>query len=283
MAIDVETRILTRKAEISELGGISMAGYIRNSRGVGPRPMRVLGSYALVYLLEGGGRYGDANGHEQAIVPGDLIFVFPNLAHRYGPREGQVWTEIYFIFAGPVFELWERTALLDPRRPVSHAEPIEYWLPRFESVVGSPRLPGNPQAPPLLEVCRLQEVLSEALIGGQQGPDEEADMKWAARACAMLEAELSRDLDVPRIARRLGMSYEGFRKRFTRLMGMPPNRYRAKRVIDRACELMHRGSMTDKQIAATLGFCDEFHFSKRFKQIAGCSPRAFRARLPLAS
>jgi AraC-like DNA-binding protein len=33
-------------------------------------------------------------------------------------------------------------------------------------------------------------------------------------------------------------------------------------------------------IAEELGFCDEFHFSRRFKQIAGVSPAVYRKRLP---
>lgn len=43
---------------------------------------------------------------------------------------------------------------------------------------------------------------------------------------------------------------------------------------------MQQTDLSDKQIAAELGFCDEFHFSRRFKQITGRSPRAFRSGLP---
>lgn len=45
------------------------------------------------------------------------------------------------------------------------------------------------------------------------------------------------------------MSYEGFCKRFTKLLGTSPGRYRAARVMDRARELMQEGLLTDKQIA----------------------------------
>jgi AraC-like DNA-binding protein len=76
------------------------------------------------------------------------------------------------------------------------------------------------------------------------------------------------------------MSYDGFRKRFTRATGLPPARYRGTRLIDRACELMQQGALTDRQIAEQLGFCDEFYFSRRFKQVTGRRPRQFRASLP---
>ena len=49
--------------------------------------------------------------------------------------------------------------------------------------------------------------------------------------------------------------------------------------MDRACELMAQGRLSGKEIAAKLGFFDEYHFSKRFKQVTGFSPTAFRQRV----
>ncbi len=245
--------------------------------------MRVLGQYAVVYVVDGGGFYEDVRGHWQRITAGDLILVFPTLGHRYGPvpASGQRWSEVYLVFDGPVFELWEKTGLIRQEQPVLHLEPVDYWLSRFDSVLGAPREVGF--APPLLEVCRLQQVLAEAVVGGptaSSGPGRQSQLQWASRACALLELDRTPWLDLPGVARELGTSCASFRKRFTRVVGVPPARYRAARVIDRACELMQQGSLSDKQIAARLGFCDEFHFSRRFKKIVGVPPRVFRRRLP---
>jgi AraC-like DNA-binding protein len=51
------------------------------------------------------------------------------------------------------------------------------------------------------------------------------------------------------------------------------------RRIDRACELLSNQRTTIKEAAAATGFCDEFHFSRRFKQITGESPMHFRQRV----
>jgi AraC-like DNA-binding protein len=320
------TRMLRRTTASSELGGISLAGLIRGSPGVGAanrpanRPMRVFGQFAVVYVVGGGGAYRDANGHRQSITPGDLIWVFPKLGHAYGPTgDNAGWNEIYLCFHGPVFNLWARSGLIDERRPVWRLEPIEYWLSRFRWVLaGGLRVAGA--ARPLVEVCRLQQVLAEALLfdhGSRRGrpaqrlelahvrgtiagllgagdeitgeaSDSSGDPAWAEKACRHLEQNLAdgdadgdaaSDQTVSKSASAMGMSYEGFRKRFARLLGTSPGRYRAARVMDRACELMQEGVLTDKQIAMTLGFCDEFHFSRRFKAIVGCPPREFRRKV----
>ena len=261
-----------RSAATTQLGRITMAGFLRNNPGISPGRPRVLGRYAVVYVVDGAGRYADANGYSQAIQAGDLIVLFPELAHSYGGP----WSEFYLVFEGPVFDLWRRHGLLDPRRPVLHVEPVHYWLSRLESVLGAPRRVGF--APPLLEVCRLQTVLGEALVGGVR---DRGDLDWVAKACALLESDLQREVDLHELAAKLGTSFDSFRKRFTQIVGRPPAQYRRYRLIDRACELMQQGALTDKAIAAQLGFCDEFHFSRCFKAVTGRSPREFRRQLPV--
>lgn len=273
--------VVSRSSHFSALGGITQSGLLAASRGIPLNAMRCWKQYALVYLLDGCGRYADARGLDRPVGAGDLILVFPQLAHAYGPETGQRWREFYLVFRGPVFDLWRKQGLLDDRHPIHHLEPIDHWLSRFESVLGGSRQPG--WSPPLLEVTRLQQVLAEALVGGCRSAVPHEDLRWASRACTLLEAELSPRADLHRIAEQLEMNYETFRRHFTRIVGQPPARYRSGRLMDRACELMQTSHMTDKQIAYSLGFCDEFHFSKRFRQWLGHSPRAYRRTLPQTS
>jgi len=267
----------------SPLGGVTSAGFVPDSTH-GSGPERLFGQYALVYVLEGDASYSDARGVRQNIGPGDMILVFPDLAHTYGPKGAGVWTTLWMSFAGKIFDLWRRQGLLDDRKPVYHLEPLDVWFRRLDAILGVSRQAeyANPQAdyaPPLLEVCRLQMLLAEIVSGAGRQVAYQDDLRWASRACAMLDPALAAETDWKKIAHELGTTPETFRKRFTRLVGHPPARYRMGRLVDRACELMQERRLTDKQIADALGFCDEFYFSRRFKQITGTSPRAFRRLL----
>ena len=268
-----------RHASSSRLGKITLSGFgLRHGRMI-ERPRR-FGQYAIVYILDGRGSYHDANGCGQKLAAGDLIIVFPDLEHLYNPDHGTLWVTSYLCFHGPVFDLWREHGILDPRSPVHHLSPIDLWNRRFEAVLGPARDSGF--APPLLEICRLQEFLAQIVTGAGRSGTHQGDLEWAARACRLLENIPGEESDWPSVARQLGASSESFRKRFKQLTGQSPARFRNARRIDRACELMQEGKLTDRQIAAMLGFCDEFYFSRRFKQITGKSPRAFRQSMPFA-
>jgi AraC-like DNA-binding protein len=264
------------------LGRILSTGLIRDSLGVVGafgRTLRVLNFFALVYTLEGEAFYRDSGGTELLISPGDLIVVFPELAHTYGPRPGKKWSEYNIIFEGEVFDLWRQTRLLTPARPVYHLEPVEYWFEKLQSV--SKPDPRPQFYPSVQEVCRLQTFLGEVLYSDRAGSVPPVESDWAARVCSLLEKDLTRKKSMPAVARALKMSYESFRKRFARIVGMSPARFRDTRIIHRAYRLMQETDLSNKEIAYQLGFADECHFSHRFKQLTGRSPLQFRKAVPV--
>jgi AraC-like DNA-binding protein len=264
------------------LGRILSCGMIKNSTGVVGilgQTLRVLNFFALVYTLEGEAFYRDANGANLLIFPGDMILVFPELAHTYGPRPGKTWAEYYMIFEGDVFDLWRKKGLLDKTKPVYHLGPMDYWLEKFQSITKTNQGPGFP--PSVLDICRLQTVLAEVLHSERTDSMLPQELDWASHVCSLLEKDLMREKTMPAVAKTLKMSYESFRKRFTRIVGMSPARFRDSRIINQACRLMQETALSNKEIAYQLGFADECHFSHRFKQITGRSPLQFRKAVPV--
>jgi AraC-like DNA-binding protein len=271
----VVSHITFNDGAASPLGQLIVAGIVRDSPGRVPKkPIRVLDHYGLVYITGGGGRFSDSYGLSRPLGPGDLIFLFPQVGHTYGPGEGDFWYEIFIIFEGPLFELWQDKGLLNPQRPILHLEPVDYWLSRFKEAVWSVRQSGPEYA--LVRLCRLQQLLADIFVYEQQHDNEQVDHAWLSQAKALLNATFHAKPDYEHIAAALGSSYDGFRKRFTKEAGVSPAKYHTLRRIDRACELLLNNSLTVKEIALQLGFVDEFHLSKRFKQIVGVSPTGFR-------
>jgi AraC-like DNA-binding protein len=274
----IETKILFRNDSTTPLGRLTLAGFIKNSAGVRGPTMRVLGSYALVYLLEGSGTYCDARGCSARVQAGDLLLIFPDIGHTYGPEAGEHWNEIYCVFDGPVFDVWRHVGLLDQSRPVMRLTPVPIWLEKLESVL--PARPGVTMAERTVEISRFLATFTEMLVHGATDAADTTQPSWIRRACTLLEMNLHEECSLAEVASALDMPYETFRKRFRQHVGVSPGRYRAIRRVDAACAMLQHSDMTILMIATQLGFGDEFHFSKRFKQITGVSPREFRRRLP---
>ena len=276
----VEQEHLLEGLTRTTLGRLILAGEIRSGQGVRTRePWRVYGSYAVVVVTRGRGRYRDNQGRSIALGPGALIFVFPDLPHRYGPPAGQSWDELYLTFDGPVFDLWRRTGLLAPALPVCHwGEKGVEWAGRLQALVHA----CSPQASELERLGTLHrflELLAEPLLAHQCAVVPTTE-EWLVRACVRLDTQLEEPLSLSGLAQDVGLSYETFRKRFQQAKGVSPARYRMQRRVAMAQQLLRFApDKTNQQIAESLGFSDAFHFSRRFTEVTGQTPKAFREEI----
>lgn len=255
-----------------------MAGRIPNSMGVSFSSMRVLGSYAIVFLYEGSGRYQLSGEPARPCRAGDLLIIFPELAHGYGPEPGGSWSEIYLVFEGAVFDLWRQQSLISPRHPVLH-------LPRVKQnakILGEIAKMGRSNNPvrQLAQVCRLQSFLAGAIASQPEsgGSDFSVWPAWVMDTVERMAA--GPDTPLAALAAAAGLSYESFRKKFRDATGLSPSMYHNRLTIDLAMKLIYEQRLSNKELADHLGFCDEFHFSRRFRLLSGQSPKEFRRSLP---
>jgi AraC-like DNA-binding protein len=263
--------ILRASSPASGLGRISVAVISPDETAMREFPWRYCDAYALVVITGGHGRYRDVSGLETTIEPGHVITVLPGYGHWYGPR-GDRWDELYVIFDGPLFDRLRADHVLDERRPVRRLEPLSGWLTRIVDTLRPPPHPTDPR----VELLRFAALLAEIAAADQKaaGPQNAEDP--VGQACQLLAANFADPVPLPEVARRVGLPYSTFRHRFARETGQSPSRYREARRIQAACDLLRDTSMTHRQIADALGYADEFHFSKRFRQAVGHSPRAYR-------
>lgn len=254
-----------------QLGRVVLSGQLRKTR---LQPRRVFGHFALVLLTQGQGFFIAAGHSRAAVRAGDILVLFPDLWHSYGPEPGESWQEHFLVFDGPVFDLWRQTGRLDPSRPIIRTGDPDTWDRRF----GGARLKAGTADPAagLIEVCRLQQILADLYAGyvvpGARGPGR--DLR--SRVTALLDTNPAPALRTAEIARRLGDSSESFRKRFKRGTGEALGAFLRRRMMAEASRQIIGTDDTCRAIAERLGFCDEYYFSRAFKQATGYSPLQYR-------
>jgi len=258
-------------------GELRLAGALEDVQALDVNSMRVLGSYSMSYILEVDGFYQDGNGVQQDLRAGDAVMIYPDLAHAYGPKIGRSWRQIYVVFDGPQFDLLRQAGILAPSRPVWHLAPVDYWRRRLEEIF-QPTV-GVGESAAVRALGRFVNVLTDMAASSLEAT-RSATESWLEDSLQLLAERSPKGwLSAQEVARRVGLSYENFRKQFARRTGESPGQYQKRRRVDHACAAIYQGSHGFKELAEELGFCDVFHFSKAFRQVVGETPSAFRRKV----
>jgi transcriptional regulator GlxA family with amidase domain len=91
-----------------------------------------------------------------------------------------------------------------------------------------------------------------------------------------LEQNLRRDLPLPVIARRAGMSSRTLSRRFREQVGATPARWVARARVTRAQRLLETTDLSIERVAAEAGFGSAAVMREHFGEVVGTSPMAYR-------
>ena len=97
-----------------------------------------------------------------------------------------------------------------------------------------------------------------------------------AQVRAFIDKNLNRNIDTRDLSAVARRSAAHFARSFKHTVGEPPHAYVMRRRLEKACHLMMTSSDSLSQIALSVGFSDQSHLCKRFKQALGQSPSNWR-------
>lgn len=75
-----------------------------------------------------------------------------------------------------------------------------------------------------------------------------------------------------------GFSRYHFAREFRVAFGETPGAYLTRRRVERAKDLLRHANLTVTEVCMVVGFTSLASFSRRFRELVGCSPSAFRQR-----
>ncbi len=234
--------------------------------------------YTLSLMLEGGtGYYRDENGFECQLGYGDALLTTPGFGHLCGPGKNEQWSNIYVSFSGEVFDLYCKAGVLNTASPAWRVRDPRSYIVELREMLTVSR--ANDQAGIAFQTISLLQFLLRILNEGTPLSSTSQTSDWFSQACTMLVRDMHHKLDLHAIADSLGMSYHTFRLYFTRRAGITPQRYRDKKRIEAACDLLLKNpGKSCQSIGFVLGYCNGDHFSTHFKQHMGLSPVHYRKK-----
>jgi AraC-like DNA-binding protein len=115
------------------------------------------------------------------------------------------------------------------------------------------------------------------LVFAEVGPEGfEAIPARLRKLFGWIEHSLSGEITNEHLAAQAGLSVEAFIRWFKAGTGRTPAVFVSERRIREACRRLTFSDESIEQIAEAVGFANRHHFSRVFKQYAGCGPARFR-------
>jgi AraC-like DNA-binding protein len=119
---------------------------------------------------------------------------------------------------------------------------------------------------------------------GTCGRPVRALQKWRLkRVFEYVDVHLSNKITLLELAAVAGLSRMHFASQFRMATGLRPHEFVLRRRVRRAEELLRNSRMAIVEIALTVGFRTQAHFTTVFKRFSGCTPRQWRAASQLPS
>jgi AraC-like DNA-binding protein len=91
-----------------------------------------------------------------------------------------------------------------------------------------------------------------------------------------IDRDYAAQIAIPALAAQAGYSREHFIRAFKAAYGETPGRYRTRRRVERACDLLRSVNLTVTEVCYLVGFSSLGSFSARFTEVTGMSPTAYR-------
>lgn len=114
-------------------------------------------------------------------------------------------------------------------------------------------------------VIRMREIHS--------GPSVRPEIRLA---CNYVLNNLHKGITVTQMAEVASLSVSYFKSVFQKELGITPSAYVMQQKLRYACQLLNSTDQSIANIAYTLGFCSQSHFTKMFRQVLGKTPSEYR-------
>lgn len=233
--------------------------------------------YVIGMIMAGAQRYR-YRGAEHLAGSGTLVLINPDELHtgHKGTEDGWLYRAFY-PDSGQITSL-----LAELELPTRHLPAFGATLYRDQDLVN-----GFCQLHRLLEspttALQQQTVWRELVLSllqrhaavpdaGKPGKEHRA----VSLAKELLQAQLAAPPSLEALAAAVKLSPFHFARVFRRATGMPPHTWLMQQRIARARALLQSGCLP-LEVAMQLGFADQSHLSRQFKQVYGVGPGAYRS------
>jgi len=237
---------------------------------------RVLNEYQLHYITDGNGVFTFGSSKQSCLISeGKMFLLMPGVWHTYKPLENTGWNEYWIGFKGEIIEKIVKEGFFLNRAPVFNIgineRIIDLYFKAIE--IANEERAGFQQA--LSGI--VMHILGLMYYRDKTRDFEDEDLiNNINKAKVIMRENVYRNISAEDIAKKLGISYSGFRRAFKEFTGTSPSKYMLELKLNEAKLLLSTTSLPIKEISYNLNFENPDYFPVFFKNRTGQTPSKYR-------
>jgi AraC-like DNA-binding protein len=229
--------------------------------------------YILLYCIDGEG-YIYINDQVYTLKPNTYIIIPKNVGHRYKSSNTNPWSIYWAHFSGLTADALYQRSL---EQGALHVHAIPYDTSRiklFEQVYAILEHSFHEKEMELTNLY-LQHFITSLIYYKELNPVT-YDTDSVSLSIAYMKNNIQQKLLIEDLATRQGISVSHYSRLFYQKTGSSPINYFNLLKIQASCQHLYFTDRSIKEIAAALGFDDQYYFSRLFSKLIGISPLKYR-------
>lgn len=236
--------------------------------------------YLFHYVISGTGKLIANNSKGQAreylIHSGQGFMIFPRQINTYIADEKLPWEYVWVEFDGMRAREVVETAGLSPDQPVYHASYKDLRENMKDEMLYMAKHGGASPFHLIGHLYLFIDYLSRSSASTQLSSNGKVRDFYIKEALNFIEQNFQNDISIEQIATFCGLNRTYFGRIFKDTVGKSPQRFLLNYRMTKAAELLKLTELSVSDIGNAVGYPNQLHFSRAFKNIYGVSPREWR-------
>lgn len=233
--------------------------------------------YLLHYVLEGSGNLTLGTDRQYQLHAGQAFLICPRCISTYVADKAQPWTYIWIEFDGLRVPSYLADAGLGLNHPIYRSSTPEGSCELKTLLLNMLKYHGNP-----LRLLGNMYWILDTLIrtSSARKPPKAANLQefYIHEAMMYVERNYNQNITVSQLADWCNLDRSYFGKIFKETVLVTPQEYIIRYRVNMACDLMKNTDLSIGDIAARVGYENQLHFSRAFKNVMGMPPREWKKR-----
>lgn len=230
--------------------------------------------YILIHCVKGKGWYA-IGGKKYLVNPNDFFIIPANTAHQYGADHSDPWSIYWVHFTGEFAKFYYNLLMKAKKQgPINAILSTSRQLLFFDIIQHLELM--NDKYNIIYSNSCFYAFLSSFQSSEMKISINENDL--IQQCITYMKDNLDKKFRLDDFSRLVNISSSHLSAVFKKRMKYSPMHLFTSFKVQRACQMLMNSGQNIKTIAYSLGYDDQYHFSRVFKNIMGVSPKNFKIK-----